>query len=162
MLLSFFAPGEIAHKARVVRSWQCQCTLLSTFITLVPHFCDLHCIVQNIARAEAAGSAVIVPAEKALKHLTLLSDVDKLFDTALGMYDFGLVTLVAPRTQKDPKEYMPFLKYLQTLNPVRFFAVTSACVRSYIQSPVSCMQSSCTHVPLYCCYIVVVASTLRD
>ncbi len=43
-------------------------------------------------------------------------DVDKLYDVALGMYDFDLVLMVAQKSQKDPKEYLPFLNKLQAMD----------------------------------------------
>ena len=56
-----------------------------------------------------------VSAEEALKYLLYLVDVNVLFDTALGMYDFDLAMFVAEKSQKDPKEYVPFLNYLMNL-----------------------------------------------
>ena len=47
--------------------------------------------------------------EEALNFLLLLVNVNQLFDVALGLYDFDLVLYVAERSQKDPKEYFPFL-----------------------------------------------------
>lgn len=60
-----------------------------------------------------------------------LVDPDKLFDIALGMYDFSLVLLIAQNSQKvvsnplcfphtltaeqDPREYLPFLRELWSL-----------------------------------------------
>ncbi|RKO86225.1 IKI3 family-domain-containing protein [Blyttiomyces helicus] len=54
-------------------------------------------------------------AESALKYVIFLADVDKLYDFALGMYDFSLVLMVAQHSQKDPREYLPFLSSLQKL-----------------------------------------------
>ncbi|KAJ3055398.1 hypothetical protein HK097_010674, partial [Rhizophlyctis rosea] len=54
-------------------------------------------------------------AEAALKYLIFLADVDRLYDVALGMYDFALVLMVAQHSQKDPREYLPFLSELQKL-----------------------------------------------
>ncbi|KAI9015161.1 IKI3 family-domain-containing protein [Gaertneriomyces semiglobifer] len=54
-------------------------------------------------------------AEAALKYVIFLADVDKLYDVALGMYDFTLVLMVAQHSQKDPREYLPFLSELQKL-----------------------------------------------
>lgn len=56
-----------------------------------------------------------ISVEHALKHLIFLADVNNLFDVALGMYDFDMVMLVAQRSQKDPKEYLPFLNNLSKL-----------------------------------------------
>lgn len=38
--------------------------------------------------------------EDAVKYIIFLVDADKLFDTALGMYDFALVLMVAQHAQK--------------------------------------------------------------
>ena len=38
--------------------------------------------------------------EDAVKYIIFLVDADRLFDTALGMYDFSLVLLVAQHAQK--------------------------------------------------------------
>ncbi len=53
------------------------------------------------------------PSERALDYLTFLVPTDTLFDEALGMYDFDLVTVVAKKGQKDPREYVPFLEGLR-------------------------------------------------
>lgn len=47
--------------------------------------------------AEARDSA---RAEDAVKYIIFLSDANKLFDLALGMYDFSLVLLIAQHSQK--------------------------------------------------------------
>ena len=39
-----------------------------------------------------------------------------LYDVALTTYDFELVTLVASQTQKDPKEYVPYLQELKAMD----------------------------------------------
>ncbi|XP_055852924.1 elongator complex protein 1 [Episyrphus balteatus] len=56
-----------------------------------------------------------VSADDALKYLLYLVDVNQLYDVALGMYDFGLVLMVAKRSQKDPREFLPFLNELKVL-----------------------------------------------
>ncbi|KAF7289209.1 polymerase II transcription elongation factor [Mycena indigotica] len=53
--------------------------------------------------------------EDAVKYIIFLMDANKLFDTALGMYDFSLVLLIAQHAQKDPREYLPFLRELRSL-----------------------------------------------
>lgn len=55
-------------------------------------------------------------AEDALKYLLYLVDVNQLYDVALGMYDFGLVLMVAKKSQKDPREFLPFLNELKVLD----------------------------------------------
>ncbi|XP_027406256.1 elongator complex protein 1 [Bos indicus x Bos taurus] len=68
---------------------------------------------------ELQGSAPPVPdtvsAEEALKYLLLLVDVNELYDHSLGTYDFDLVLMVAEKSQKDPKEYLPFLNTLKKM-----------------------------------------------
>ncbi|GAA5870104.1 hypothetical protein JCM1840_003583 [Sporobolomyces johnsonii] len=54
-------------------------------------------------------------AEDAVKYIIFLSDANKLFDLALGMYDFALVLMIAQHSQKDPREYLPFLRALREL-----------------------------------------------
>ncbi|GAB1288525.1 Elongator complex protein 1 [Apodemus speciosus] len=56
-----------------------------------------------------------VSAEEALKYLLLLVDVNELFNHSLGTYDFDLVLMVAEKSQKDPKEYLPFLNTLKKM-----------------------------------------------
>jgi len=56
-----------------------------------------------------------VSAEEALKYLLLLVDVNELYDHSLGTYDFDLVLMVAEKSQKDPKEYLPFLNTLKKM-----------------------------------------------
>ena len=57
-------------------------------------------------------------ADEALNFILLLVNVNALFDVALGLYDFDLVLYVAERSQKDPKEYLPFLNDLKKLPEV--------------------------------------------
>ncbi|XP_014219597.1 elongator complex protein 1 isoform X2 [Copidosoma floridanum] len=55
-------------------------------------------------------------ADEAFKYLLYMVDVNVLYDMALGMYDFDLVMFIAERSQKDPKEYLPFLNNLLELD----------------------------------------------
>ncbi|KAJ7799963.1 pol II transcription elongation factor [Mycena olivaceomarginata] len=54
--------------------------------------------------------------EDAVKYIIFLVDADRLFDIALGMYDFSLVLIIAQYAQKDPREYLPFLRELRSLD----------------------------------------------
>uniref|UniRef100_A0A8C6KNG3 Elongator complex protein 1 n=1 Tax=Nothobranchius furzeri TaxID=105023 RepID=A0A8C6KNG3_NOTFU len=56
-------------------------------------------------------------AEEALKYLLFLVNVNDLYEHSLGTYDFDLVLMVAEKSQKDPKEYLPFLNMLKSLEP---------------------------------------------
>ncbi len=59
-----------------------------------------------------------VSADEALEFTSWLVKADKLYDIALQTYDINMVLQVAKHTQKDPKEYLPYLKSLQALEPV--------------------------------------------
>lgn len=58
-------------------------------------------------------------ADLAIAHLCFLTDTNRLYDTALGLYDLELTLLVAQNAQRDPREYMPFLQSLQDLPVLR-------------------------------------------
>ncbi|XP_063312037.1 elongator complex protein 1 [Pelobates fuscus] len=64
---------------------------------------------------ENPPSTEAVSAEEALKYLLFLVDVNELYDHSLGTYDFDLVIMVAEKSQKDPKEYLPFLNKLKKM-----------------------------------------------
>ncbi|KAI0527653.1 hypothetical protein KFK09_003258 [Dendrobium nobile] len=57
-------------------------------------------------------------AEESLKHLLWLAYPEAVFETALGLYDLNLAAIVALNSQKDPKEFLPYLKDLENLPPV--------------------------------------------
>lgn len=71
--------------------------------------------VRGLKEKEKPMELVKSRTEEALKYLCWLVNVDNLFDIALGMYDFELVLMVAAKSQKDPKEYLPFLRNLQQM-----------------------------------------------
>ncbi|CAZ85562.1 unnamed protein product [Tuber melanosporum] len=58
-------------------------------------------------------------AEEAIQHVCFLSDVNKLYDNTLGLYDLELTLMVAQQSQKDPREYLPFLQKLQEMEARR-------------------------------------------
>jgi elongator complex protein 1 len=57
-----------------------------------------------------------IGSREALEYVSWLVNPNKLYDVALTTYDFDLVTLVATQTQKDPKEYVPYLNELKQLD----------------------------------------------
>ncbi|CAN4096019.1 unnamed protein product [Withania somnifera] len=57
-------------------------------------------------------------AEEALKHLLWLSDSEAVFEAALGLYDLNLAAIVALNSQKDPKEFLPYLQELENMSIV--------------------------------------------
>jgi hypothetical protein len=59
-------------------------------------------IVHDLEQAEKLITLADHPAvvEDAIKYIIFLSDVNQLYDVALGMYDFQLVLMVAQYSQK--------------------------------------------------------------
>lgn len=57
--------------------------------------------------------------EAAVDHICFLADVNQLYDTALGLYDLEVTLLIAQQSQKDPREYLPYLQRLHDLSPLR-------------------------------------------
>ncbi|KAF3924227.1 hypothetical protein ABW21_db0203079 [Orbilia brochopaga] len=58
-------------------------------------------------------------ADLAIEHICFLADVNKLYDHALGIYDLDLALLIAQQSQKDPREYLPFLQSIRALTHLR-------------------------------------------
>lgn len=56
--------------------------------------------------------------DSAVRYLTYFIDINRLYDIALGTYDFDLVLMVSEKTQKDPKEYLPELNKLRSIENV--------------------------------------------
>lgn len=82
----------------------------------------------EIASTMNEGSGVLdksnLSAEEALKHLVWLSDPDAVFHAALGLYDLHLAAIVALNSQRDPKEFLPFLQELENMpTPVMCYTI---------------------------------------
>ncbi|KAG0652209.1 iki3 [Hyphodiscus hymeniophilus] len=58
-------------------------------------------------------------ADKAVEHICFLADVNRLYENALGLYRLDLALLVAQQSQKDPREYLPFMQSLQSMTELR-------------------------------------------
>ncbi|XP_060212640.1 elongator complex protein 1 isoform X2 [Lycium barbarum] len=76
--------------------------------------------IKNIREKELSGSdelrrELYPSAEEALKHLLWLSDSEAVFEAALGLYDLNLAAIVALNSQKDPKEFLPYLQELENM-----------------------------------------------
>lgn len=52
--------------------------------------------------------------ESAVEHICFLTDVNMIYDTALGMYNLEIALAVAQQSQKDPREYLPYLQNLES------------------------------------------------
>jgi len=68
---------------------------------LVPEGVFLRC-------AKSSKEKDLVLAEEAIQHVCFLSDVNKLYDNALGLYDLELTLMVAQQSQKVGVEQGPF------------------------------------------------------
>ncbi|KAL9590796.1 MAG: hypothetical protein Q9203_000434 [Teloschistes exilis] len=77
---------------------------------------DLDAGLLEIIRLRDNGSDQV---DATVEHICFLADVNRLYDNALGLYDLRLTLLIAQQSQKDPREYLPFLQNLQRLEPSR-------------------------------------------
>ncbi|CAD6571565.1 MAG: hypothetical protein ASARMPREDX12_004578 [Alectoria sarmentosa] len=77
---------------------------------------DLDAGLIQIAGLRSQDSDLV---DAAIEHICFLADVNRLYDNALGLYDLELALLVAQQSQKDPKEYLPFLRNLQGMPMLR-------------------------------------------
>ncbi|XP_014368772.2 elongator complex protein 1 [Papilio machaon] len=73
-------------------------------------------IIKEIKVHEMGNNKLAVGSDEAIRFLLYMVNVDELFNVALGMYDFDLVLLVANKSQKDPKEYIPMLNELNGMD----------------------------------------------
>ena len=83
-----------------------------------PAYDEALAVVQQMREADGAAPGAEGQSvwEAAIDHLVFLAqDVGAIYDAALGMYEFGLALAVAAKSQMDPKEYLPFLRHLQSL-----------------------------------------------
>jgi elongator complex protein 1 len=87
-------------------------TNLQNMIT--SHVCksppDLDGGLTIIVKLFAADQEV---AEKAAEHICFLADPNQLYEHALGIYDLDVALLIAQQSQKDPREYLPYMQKLQ-------------------------------------------------
>ncbi|OCB85125.1 IkappaB kinase complex, IKAP component [Sanghuangporus baumii] len=85
-------------------------SILTAYVVKKP--ADYEAGLSSLLRLREINSELV---EEAVKYIIFLVDADKLFDMALGMYDFSLVLLIAQHSQRDPREYLPFLRELRAL-----------------------------------------------
>lgn len=71
---------------------------------------------NELSSGDNDGTRNRAAATRAIKHLIMLTDVDSLYSEALGLYDLDLVRTVATHSQRDPKEYVPFLDRVAQLD----------------------------------------------
>ena len=78
---------------------------------------DLEAGLQLVSELRKQGNEEQL--DQAVLHICFLADVNRLYETALGLYDLDVALLVAQQSQKDPKEYLPYLQNLHDLEPLR-------------------------------------------
>ncbi|TIC74349.1 IKI3-domain-containing protein [Wallemia mellicola] len=83
-------------------------TIMTSYVRMTPP--DVEASLNLLHKLKSVDSEI---AEEGVKYIIFLVDSRTLFDVALGMYDFELVLMVAQHSQRDPKEYLPFLRELQ-------------------------------------------------
>ncbi|KAL8697130.1 MAG: hypothetical protein Q9201_007294 [Fulgogasparrea decipioides] len=71
---------------------------------------DLDAGLVEIVRLREKGSDQV---DETVEHICFLADVNRLYDNALGLYDLQLTLLITQQSQRDPREYLPFLQNLQ-------------------------------------------------
>ncbi|XP_017062099.1 putative elongator complex protein 1 [Drosophila ficusphila] len=84
-------------------------------LPIITAYVKLGRLEEALQRIWAAKQEDPALADQLLKYLLYLVDVNDLYNVALGTYDFGLVLFVAQKSQKDPKEFLPFLNELKAL-----------------------------------------------
>jgi elongator complex protein 1 len=89
---------------------------LQTIITA--YACEKPANLESALRLITAAESK-EEAEKATVHLSFLQDVNLLYNVALGLYDIKLTLAIAQQSQKDPKEYLPFLQNLHEQTELR-------------------------------------------
>lgn len=72
--------------------------------------------IKEFGQAGKTTEEIKMKSEEALKYLLYLVEVNVLFDIALGMYDLDLAKCIAFMSQKDPKEFIPYLNSLADLD----------------------------------------------
>lgn len=68
---------------------------------------------RELSGADNPAQLLLPSAEESLKHLLWLSSPEAVFEASLGLYDLKLAAMVALNSQKDPKEFLPFLEHLE-------------------------------------------------
>ncbi|KAI9849569.1 MAG: hypothetical protein M1838_000111 [Thelocarpon superellum] len=88
--------------------------IITAHVCKVPPDLDAGLLVVGRLRRENSNLL-----ERAVEHICFLADINRLYDNALGLYDLDLTLLVAQQSQKDPREYLPFLQKLQEMTQLR-------------------------------------------
>ena len=88
--------------------------LLPILATYVRDGRNLEEALSVIKSYKDAGVKSLV--DDGLRFLATMVDINVLFNVALGTYDLQMVVMVAEKSQKDPKEYLPFLNNFRKMD----------------------------------------------
>ncbi|GFT28989.1 elongator complex protein 1 [Nephila pilipes] len=90
-------------------------TLLATFVKREPSELDQALIRLKTLKDSSDSKNIRDSVDQALNFLLYLVDVHELRNTALGTYDLEIAIMVEQKSQRDPKEFLPFYNMLQQL-----------------------------------------------
>ena len=91
-------------------------TILTSYVQdSPPQLGEALLIIKNLLHKEISTEGTTTKAESALEYVIFLVDVNKLYNVALSMYDLELAVMVAQKSSKDPKEFLPFLSKLNSM-----------------------------------------------
>jgi elongator complex protein 1 len=96
------------HMIKILENLNCD----KYYLTLLSCYAKKNQLDESLRIVRSTNNEL--KTEQGLRHLLYLADVNELFDIALGTYDFDVVIMVAEKSQKDPKEYLPFLNELKS------------------------------------------------
>lgn len=106
-------PQELKQVLKLIQDMQKQEEELNLTKKIIPPHLN-----PDTMKKDVDPKAIKLGSKDALEYVSWLVNPNKLYDVALTTYDFDLVTLVATQTQKDPKEYVPYLQELKSLDPI--------------------------------------------
>ncbi|KAG8198001.1 hypothetical protein JTE90_029395 [Oedothorax gibbosus] len=90
-------------------------TLMATYAKKDPPELDQALIRLKVLKDSSSSKSTKNIVDGALNFLLYLVDVEALKLTALGTYDLETTIMVEQKSQKDPKEFLPFYNMLQNL-----------------------------------------------
>lgn len=91
-----------------------------------------------------------ISADKGLEYLCWIVDANVLYNFALQTYDFELIIMVAKKTQKDPKEFLPYLEKLKSMDPYMMKYTINFDLKCYNQAIIELSKGGEKYFDLVC------------
>ncbi|CAF1168111.1 unnamed protein product, partial [Didymodactylos carnosus] len=88
-------------------------SILTSFVKQSPS--NFEGALDYLARLQEQTSTNSKILDGAIRYLNYFIDIDRLYNIALGTYNFNLVLMISEKTQKDPKEYLQYLNELKQI-----------------------------------------------